>query len=145
MSAAGLSCLAAIPLMPIGDLIVLCFTAPVFAVFLEFLLLGRRIKVTTLTLCCLIGEILGHVEQSIRGTPSSPWRHSCNAALLQPHHHPYGVRLSPPPETAEDLKQGSQYYLGVGLCLFVAAGVAVSNVINVRVKRINESVSTSSS
>ena len=53
-----------------------------------------------------------------------------------------GVRLSPPPETAEDLKQGSQYYLGVGLCLFVAASVAVSNVINVRIKRSNERVST---
>ena len=57
MSAAGLTCLAAIPLMPIGDLIVLCFTSPVFAVFFEFLILGRRIKVTTLVFCCLIGEI----------------------------------------------------------------------------------------
>ena len=118
--------------MPIGDLIVLCFTAPVFAVFLEFLLLGRQIKVTTLTLCCLIGEILGYVEQSIRVLPLVLG----DILVVQPSfifgraETPItttdGVRLSPPPETAEDLKQGSQYYLGVGLCLFVAASVAVS-------------------
>ena len=65
MSAAGLTCLAAIPLMPIGDLIVLSFTSPVFAVFFEFLLLGRRIKVTTVGLCCLIGEISQNIQLSV--------------------------------------------------------------------------------
>ena len=58
MSAVGLSSLAAIPLMPIGDLIVLCFTEPVFAVVFEFLILRRPIRIITVTLCCLIGEIL---------------------------------------------------------------------------------------
>ena len=57
MSSVSLTCLAAIPLMPIGDLIVLFFTTPVFAVFFELLILRRPIKVITLALCCLIGEI----------------------------------------------------------------------------------------
>ena len=57
MSSVSLACLAAIPLMPIGDLIVLFFTTPVFAVFFELLILRRAIKVFTLALCCLMGEI----------------------------------------------------------------------------------------
>ena len=61
MSAVGLTCLAAIPLMPIGDLIVLCFTSPVFAVVFEFLILRRPIKIITVTLCCLIGESLQNI------------------------------------------------------------------------------------
>ena len=58
MSSVSLACLAAVPLMPIGDLIVLFFTTPVFAVFFELLLLKRPIKFFTLGLCCLIGERL---------------------------------------------------------------------------------------
>ena len=52
----SLTCLAAVPLMPIGDLIVLFFTTPVFAVFFEFLILRRPIKFISLGLCFLIGE-----------------------------------------------------------------------------------------
>lgn len=47
-----------------------------------------------------------------------------------------------PPDTAEDLKAGSNYLLGVGLCLFAAASCAVSNVLNVKIKGSNESVTT---
>ena len=46
------------------------------------------------------------------------------------------------PDSAEDLKQGSHYMLGVGLCLFAAASCAVSNVLNVKITRSNERVST---
>ena len=55
MSSVTLGCLAAIPLMPIGDLIVLCFTSPVFAVFFESLILRRPVKVLSVCLCGLIG------------------------------------------------------------------------------------------
>ena len=81
MSAVGLTCLAAIPLMPIGDLIVLCFTSPVFAVFFEFLILKRAIKVITLVLCSLIGEILENISHT-QPPPSSPGGHSSGPALL---------------------------------------------------------------
>ena len=46
------------------------------------------------------------------------------------------------PESAEDLKAGSDYLLGVGLCLFAAATCAVSNVLNVRINQSNERVTT---
>ena len=39
--------------------------------------------------------------------------------------------------TVEDLKAGSNYIIGVGLCLFTAASVAVATVINVRIQRSN--------
>ena len=42
ISSVALGSLAAIPLMPIGDLIVLCFTSPVFAVFFESLILRQK-------------------------------------------------------------------------------------------------------
>ena len=61
MSSVTLGCLAAIPLMPIGDLIVLCFTSPVFAVFFEFFILRRPIKLITVLLCALIGENLENI------------------------------------------------------------------------------------
>ena len=56
MSSLTLGSLAAIPLMPIGDLIVLCFTSPVFALFFEFLILKRPVRVLSVFLCCLIGK-----------------------------------------------------------------------------------------
>ena len=55
MSSAVISVLASIPLMPIGDLIVLSFTSPVFAVIFEFLILRRPLKLPSVFLCCLIG------------------------------------------------------------------------------------------
>ena len=51
-----------------------------------------------------------------------------------------GVEMTP--DSAEDLKQGSHYMLGVGLCLFAAATCAGSNVLNVKITRSNERVST---
>ena len=88
MSSVSLTCLAAIPLMPIGDLIVLCFTSPVFAVFFEFLILRRPIKVFTLALCALIGEIFTKYSYlTLQATPSSAGGHSGGAALLHISHH----------------------------------------------------------
>ena len=51
-----------------------------------------------------------------------------------------GVEMTP--DSAEDLKQGSHYMLGVGLCLFAAATCAGSNVLNVKITRSNERVSS---
>ena len=51
-----------------------------------------------------------------------------------------GVEMTP--DSAEDLKQGSHYMLGVGLCLFAAATCAGSNVLAVRLTKSNERIST---
>ena len=56
ISSVNLTALAAIPLMPIGDLIVLCFTSPVFSVIFEFLILRRPLKIYSVILCVLISE-----------------------------------------------------------------------------------------
>ena len=45
-------------------------------------------------------------------------------------------------ETAEEMKEGGDYWLGVGLSLYVAAAVAMANVINVGVMKTNEVIST---
>ena len=56
ISSVNITALAAIPLMPIGDLIVLCFTSPVFSVIFEFLILRRSVRLLTIVLCLLIGK-----------------------------------------------------------------------------------------
>ena len=45
----------AVTLMPIGDLIVICFSSPVFSVILESLILKRTMTVLTVVLCFSIG------------------------------------------------------------------------------------------
>ena len=45
----------AVPLMPIGDLIVISFSSPVFSVFLESLVLKRTMTVLSVVLCISIG------------------------------------------------------------------------------------------
>ena len=68
MSSVSIAGLAAIPLMPIGDLIVLFFTTPVFAVFFELLILRRPIRFISLALCCLIGESQRQIRNLPRNT-----------------------------------------------------------------------------
>ena len=46
-------------------------------------------------------------------------------------------------ESVEQLKESDNYFLGVGLCLYVAAACAFSNVINVSVMKTNERITTS--
>ena len=46
-------------------------------------------------------------------------------------------------QSVEQLKESDNYFLGVGLCLYVAAACAFSNVINVSVMKSNERITTS--
>ena len=48
-------CVVAVRLMPIGDLIVLAFTSPVFSVVMDAVFLQRRLTLLSVTLCLLIG------------------------------------------------------------------------------------------
>ena len=47
----------ALPLMPIGDLVVITFTSPVFSLILECLILKRPLTVLAVILCILIGKV----------------------------------------------------------------------------------------
>ena len=60
ISTASFACFAAIPLMSIGDLIIVSFTSPVFIVFFDRIISKRLITVFSICLCLLIilGDIL---------------------------------------------------------------------------------------
>ena len=49
-------CVMAVPLMPIGDLVVIAFISPVFSLILECLILKRPLTVLSTILCILIGK-----------------------------------------------------------------------------------------
>lgn len=50
-------CVMAVPLMPIGDLVVIAFISPVFSLILESLILKRPLTILAVILCVLIGKI----------------------------------------------------------------------------------------
>ena len=60
ISTASFACIAAIAFMPVGDLIVICFTSPVFSVFLDRIVLKKSFTILSVSLCFLIviGDIL---------------------------------------------------------------------------------------
>ena len=54
-AAMGFVMVMAVQLMPIGDLIVICFSSPVFSLILESLILKRPMTVLSVFLCISIG------------------------------------------------------------------------------------------
>ena len=54
-AAMGFAMVMAVPLMPIGDLIVICFSSPVFSVILEILVLKRPMTILSVVLSISIG------------------------------------------------------------------------------------------
>ena len=55
------ACMAALPLMPIGDVIVISFTAPIFSVVLERIFLSRKFTLLSILLCLIIGRYLSSI------------------------------------------------------------------------------------
>jgi len=113
------ACIAAIPMMPIGDLIVLCFTSPVFSLFLDRIIGKRFLTFLSVLLCFLIlvGDIL----------------------VVQPPFIFNGT--DPDGEENEARHRGSHYYLGVALCLYGAIVGSVANVIGAQCNKRNISSS----
>ena len=50
------ACIMAVSLMPISDLIVICYLCPVFSVILDALVLKRPLTVLSVLLCIIIGK-----------------------------------------------------------------------------------------
>ena len=50
------SCIMAVSLMPISDLIVICYLAPVFSVVLDAFVLKRPLTIISILLCLTIGK-----------------------------------------------------------------------------------------
>lgn len=130
VSTMSFACLAAIPLMPIGDLIVISFSSPVFSVFLDRIILKRMMTFLSIGLCFLIvlGDIL--VVQPPFMFKEEDSNNNSTDDLL---------------ETAEDgpsqEKHGQYYYVGVGLCFYIAVAGAASNVVGAQCNKMKISTS----
>ena len=59
-SSMGYSAVLAVSMMPIGDLIVITYSAPVFSVILDSLVLKRPLTILAVILCMSIGSITFH-------------------------------------------------------------------------------------
>jgi len=127
VSTMSFSCLAAIPLMPIGDLIVICFASPVFSVFLDRVVLKRLLTFLSVSLCFLIvlGNVLVVQPPVIFGHQGTKNETSINVEEEEP----------------SQKKQGQYYYVGVGLCVYAAAAGAVANVLGAKCNQKNISSS----
>ena len=122
--------IAAIPLMPIGDLIVISFVSPVFSVFLDRIILKRSLTFLAMSLCLfmVVGEILVVQPPFIFGGGSRENNQTNN--ISQNHL-----------DQEETDKHGIFYYLGVLLAFYVALAGAVSNVLNAKCNQMNISTS----
>ena len=109
VSTMSFCCLAAIPLMPIGDLIVICFASPVFTVFLDRIVITRPLTLLSVSLSFLIvlGDVLVVQPPFIFGEEDTK-----DETIQEP----------------SQKKHGQYYYVGVGLCVYAALAGAVANV-----------------
>jgi len=128
ISTASFACIAAIPYMPIGDLIVICFTSPVFSVFIDRIVNKRLFTILTISLCffIVVGDVL--VIQPPFLFPNDVVPHNKTQPLIAE-------------ETKSDEKHGHNYYFGVALCFYAAAGISVANVVGAKCNKL--SISTS--
>jgi len=128
ISTVGLACLAAIPYMPIGDLIVICFTSPVFSVFLDRIVNKRLFTILSISLCffIIVGDILVIQPPFIFTKAEAP--HNKNQSLTTE-------------ETRSDVKRGQNYYLGVALCFYAAMAASVANVVASKCSKLDISTS----
>jgi len=123
VSTMSFACLAAIPLMPIGDIIVICFASPVFSVFLDRIVLKRLLTILSVSLCFLIvlGDVLVVQPPFIFGEEDTKNETSSNVKM----------------EEASQKKRGQYYYVGVGLCVYAAAAAAMANVLGAKCNQKN--------
>jgi len=107
---ASFAVLTAIPLMPIGDVIVICFTAPVFSVFLDRIVLHKPLSFLSIFLCLFIvvGDIL---------VVQPPFLFNKDSSNLKE-------------EKALTEKHGELYFTGVALCFYTALSSAIANVVS---------------
>jgi len=128
ISTGSFACTAAIPYMPIGDLIVICFTSPVFSVFIDRVVNKRFFTVLSISLCffIVVGDDLVIQPPFMFRTGSAP--HNKTQPLI-------------PEGTRRDKKHGHHYYIGVALCFYTAAAISVANVVGAKCNKL--SISTS--
>ena len=124
ISTTSFACLTAIPLMPIGDLTVLVFTAPAFCVFLDRIVNKRLLTFLSISLCFLIfvGDVF--VIQPPFIFPKEDAAQNGTQVFI-----------------SEDEKRGPNYYLGVALCLYAGFAASVAKVVAAKCNNLGVSTS----
>ena len=148
-AAMGFIMVMAVPLMPIGDLIVICFSSPVFSVILESLLLKRRMTILSVVLSISIGilnECVFHIHLYISlvgGDILAVQPSFIFSPIKSPSHsnssNATNSSLTEGPEggmdTIESERDSSGYMLGVILCLLGAASASIINITQITLNK----------
>ena len=126
ISTMSFSFLAAIPYMPIGDLIVLSFMSPVFSVFLDRILLKRPLTCLAVLLCMVIivGDVLVVKPPIIFGEDKENNLADTSKKIILY----LSLLLTKSEEANEGNEHGKHYYIGVALCLYTAFAGSIANV-----------------
>jgi len=151
MATMSFACLSAIPFMPVGDLIVICFASPAVSVFLERLLLKTPFTIIGifLSLTIVAGDVLvvqppfifGEQEDSINQSTTA--NHTVNQLDQSFYDLEYSYHQLNQSHTHRQLikafklsEHDSDYYLGVGLCIYSAFAAAMCNILNTKLNRV---------
>ena len=145
-AAMGFIMVMAVPLMPIGDLIVICFSSPVFSVILESLILKRRMTILSVVLSISIGilnEYVFHIHRyisSVGGDILAVQPSFIFSPIKSPSHsNSSNAKNSSLTEggmdTIESERESSGYMLGVILCLLGAASASIINITQITLNK----------
>jgi len=136
VSTVSFAFIAAVSMMPIGDLIVVSFTSPVFSVFLDRIILKRRLTYLSvlLSIFIIVGSFLVIQPPIIFGSlgPTSNITDFSTLPL------PLDVLKI---EATDINKRGDSYYIGVAISIYVAVFGALSNVIATKCRNMDISTS----
>ena len=151
------ACLAALPLMPIGDVIVISFTAPIFSVIFERIFLNRKLTFLSVFLCCIIGKIKDSQPYTLKphnsvvgdilviqpdfifnksNSPISNSSYPNISITIASTSEEHEVTFEPSTDAHES--HGTEYLIGVVLCLLCAATISAANIVQVLIKTSEE-------
>jgi len=137
--------LAAIPFMPVGDLIVISFMSPVFSVFLDRIVLKRPLTFLSVFLCVVIivGDVLVVKPPILFGNEQNEQTDENNnrtgiSKLILIHSSNY---LTKDKESAPSKEHDKMYFMGVALCLYAAIAGSVTNVLAIKCRMLRVSSS----
>jgi len=136
------ACIMAVSLMPISDLIVICYLCPVFSVILDALVLKRPLTVLSVLLCIIIviGDVLVVQPSFIFSEKSVPTnlQNSSNEIELELEHEYNSNQTSSVLKDMIGADSDTNYMIGVCLCIYSALAASIDNVVQVLVSRNDE-------
>ena len=143
VSTMSFSFLAAIPYMPLGDLIVISFMSPVFSVFLDKIVLKRPLTCLAVFLCMviIIGDVLVVKPPILFGNEQNEQTDDNNNITGISKHIYLSNLLTKEEESTPSKEHDKMYFIGVALCLYTALAGSVSNVLATKCRMLRVSPS----